>query len=412
MKYSRQTYHLAILFVLSFQFVSMKGQNNTKSPYSALGIGALQHRGFGYTQGLGGTGIGIRSNNYLNILNPASYSSIDSGSVHFDIGTHFEYSTIKDGSQSKDYYNGNLSYIALGFPIWQKWSMGLSLFPVSNVGYEINTSRIIEGTTVPYQISGTGTGGLSQINWVNSLQVLKFLSVGLSTGYTFGSLDVNREILFGEEALAIDIDEKQKYHGWDIEMGLQLTQAFSKGTRLTLGGIYRPSTSLSGSSSYDIFTSSDSLIQDENTLSSLQIPLKLGGGFSFLWKDKILWAADYSHTFWSATSDDYQDNMVISTGIEWIPDRNNYQQYLRRISYRIGARYESGYLILNNHPVHKYVGTIGMGLPFKNIKNRFNLTFEIGRQGSLQNSLIQEDYYKFSLHVNLQDIWFRKYKYD
>lgn len=412
MKYSYLSYHLVIIIVLSAHSLSMTGQNNTKSPYSALGIGLLQHRGFGYTQGMGGTGIGIRSNNYLNILNPASYSAIDSGSVHFDIGTHLDYSIIEDASGKQDYLNGNLSYIALGFPIWKKWSAGLSLFPVSNVGYEINTSRIIEGTTVPYQISGNGTGGLSQVNFVNSIEIFKFLSVGISAGYTFGSLDVSREILFGEEAIVVDIDEKRKYHGWDFELGLQLTQDFSNGNQLTIGGMYRPSSNLHGHSTYDIYSGSDSLIQAENTLGSLVIPRKVGGGFSFLWKEKVLWAADYSHTFWSATSDDYQDNMVISSGLEWLPDKDNYQDYLSRISYRIGARYESGYLIINNHPVQKYVGTIGVGLPFRNMKNRFNLTFEIGKQGTIKHSLIQENYYRFSLHVNLQDIWFRKYKYD
>ena len=314
MKYSHLPYyHLVIILVLSSLSLTMTGQNNTKSPYSVFGIGELQHLGFGYTQGMGGTGIGIRSNHYLNILNPASYSAIDSGSVHFDIGAHLDYSIIEDASGKQDFMNGNLSYLAMGFPIWKKWSMGLSLFPVSNMGYELNTSRIIEGTTVPYQISTTGTGCLSQINWVNSLQVFKFLSVGLSAGYTFGSLDVNREILFGEEAMVVDIDEKRKYHGWDIELGLQLTQEFGNGTQLTLGGIYRPSTTLHGRSSYDIFIDSDSLIQEENTQGSLEIPHKVGGGFSFLWKDKVLWAADYSHTL--SQQDFLPDRCTIRIGL-------------------------------------------------------------------------------------------------
>jgi hypothetical protein len=360
---------------------------------------------------MGGTGIGVRSNQYLNLLNPASYSSIDNGSVHFDIGAHMKYSVLEDASGKRDFLNGNLSYIAMGFPVWKKWSMGLSLFPVSNVGYELHTSRIIEGTTIPYEITATGTGGLAEMNWVNSLQVFRFMSLGVAAGYTFGSLDVNREILFGEEAIAVDIDEKRKYHGWDMEGGLQLTKDFGGGTRLTLGGIYRPSTRLHGHSTYDIEIS-DSLIQDENTLASLQIPVKAGGGLSFVWKNKIMWAADYSQTQWSATSDDYRDNRVISTGLEWRPDQDDYQHYLSRISYRIGARYESGYLVLNHHAVDKYVGTIGVGLPFKNIKNRFNLTFEAGRQGTIRNSLIRENFYSFSMHVNLQELWFRKYKYD
>ncbi len=272
MKYFPQPYYLLFLLVMTFQSLTITGQNNTKSPYSVYGIGVLQHHGFGYTQAMGGTGLGIQSNNYLNILNPAAYSSIDSGSMHFDIGTHFEYSTLEDTYQKEDYFNGNLSYIALGFPVWKKWSMGLSLFPVSNVGYQINTSKIIEGTSAPYQISATGSGGLSQINMVNSLEICSFLSVGLATGYTWGSLDVTREILFGEENLAVTIGEKRKYHGWDVEFGLQLSQEFGKGNQLTFGGIYRPISNLHGRSSYDILTSSDSILQDENTLNTMLIP--------------------------------------------------------------------------------------------------------------------------------------------
>jgi hypothetical protein len=406
------SYLTGIMLLLLFRFPALNGQNNTRSPYSIFGIGELQHRGFGYTQAMGGTGIGIRSNEYLNMLNPASYSAIDSGSMHFDTGMHLEYSTIKNASQKQDFLNGNLSYIAMGFPVWKKWSAGLSLLPFSNVGYEINAGKIIEGTSVPYHISATGTGGLSQINLISSLEVFSFLSVGLSAGYNFGSLELNREIGFGENASVVTIDEKRKYHGWTVELGLQLSKKMGKGSRLTLGGLYRPSTRLYGRSSYDIQLSSDSAYQDEHVLKNLEIPSMMGMGFSVLVNEKIMWSADFSLSKWSAASDNYRDNMVLSSGLEWLPDRRNYQRYLSRISYRIGARYESGYLMVNHHAISTYVATIGVGLPFRNIKNRFNLTLETGRQGTLKHSLIQEQYFRFILNVNLQDIWFRKYKYD
>ena len=46
------------------------------------------------------------------------------------------------------------------------------------------------------------------------------------------------------------------------------------------------------------------------------------------------------------------------------------------------------------------------------LKNRINLNLELGRHGTLKNTLIKEDYVRFSVNVNLQDIWFRKYKYE
>ena len=49
--------------------------------------------------------------------------------------------------------------------------------------------------------------------------------------------------------------------------------------------------------------------------------------------------------------------------------------------------------------------------------SRFNLGFELGRLGKLENNNIEENYFKFSIGFSLApdtryDRWFRKRKYD
>jgi hypothetical protein len=314
-------------------------------------------------------------------------------------------------SQKQNFVNGNLSHIAFGISAGRKWSLGFALLPVSNVGYKINSQKIIEGTRVPYQLMVEGSGGLTQLSFINSIELLPFLSVGLSVGYTFGTLDVNNEILFDQDEMIISTERRETYHGWNTEFGIQLSRTFGNGTVITLGGIYRPHYYLVGTSYYQVLTLSDSLIQ-ERPVNSLLVPYSVGAGFSLMFNKKIMWALDYTMTGWSTTSENYMDNMVISSGVEWLPDRDSHQNYMKQISYRLGASYESGYLILKGCPIRTYIGTVGVGLPIRNFKNRINLTLEIGRQGTTRNSLIVENYYRFILNVNLQDIWFRKYKYD
>ena len=52
-------------------------QQNTISPYSSFGIGEFQSQGFALNNDLGGLGIALRSNNQLNLLNPASSSALN-----------------------------------------------------------------------------------------------------------------------------------------------------------------------------------------------------------------------------------------------------------------------------------------------------------------------------------------------
>src|SRR5690554_257533 len=64
----------------------LQSQNRTSSPFSRYGMGELNPQGFSRNQAMGGTGIGLRSAGYLNNMNPASYSALDSMSFFFETG--------------------------------------------------------------------------------------------------------------------------------------------------------------------------------------------------------------------------------------------------------------------------------------------------------------------------------------
>ena len=59
-----------------FFFIALAGaasaQTNANSPYSRFGLGLMNQPGFVRNRAMGGVGIALRDNRYINYLNPAS----------------------------------------------------------------------------------------------------------------------------------------------------------------------------------------------------------------------------------------------------------------------------------------------------------------------------------------------------
>ena len=66
--------------------VALRAENGMNSPYTRYGLGQLSSMETGTSKGMGGTGIGLRNSNQINLLNPASYSSVDTLTFLMDIG--------------------------------------------------------------------------------------------------------------------------------------------------------------------------------------------------------------------------------------------------------------------------------------------------------------------------------------
>ena len=76
-----------LLIIISSFFVQFSiSQNNTNSPYTRFGFGELSDANSGEQRAMGGVSIGARSNQNINVVNPASYSSVDTMTFMFDVG--------------------------------------------------------------------------------------------------------------------------------------------------------------------------------------------------------------------------------------------------------------------------------------------------------------------------------------
>ena len=132
----RNIFFAALLLLSSIQLVS---QNNTNSPYTRFGYGDLTEGTASELRGMGGVGIANRSKSTINVLNPASYSSVDSLTFQFDVGAGARFSHFMtkgtDGNLSNSAFNANLEYLTMRFPLGKWLGFSAGLLPYSFSGY-------------------------------------------------------------------------------------------------------------------------------------------------------------------------------------------------------------------------------------------------------------------------------------
>jgi len=424
---------LAIATALLLQPSTMNAQDknssSTSSPYSRYGIGTLNGYSVGRSAAMGGIGIGTRYGFQINSGNPASYTAIDTMTFLMEFGVKSK-STIYESSDKKNGANDvNFNYLAFSFPIKKWWASAFGLIPLSDKGYNIGATELTTNGYTATSIYGTGT--LSKVFVGNAFKIGKNLSFGVNAWYLFGTLADNYYLNFPYDAAAYDysLENKLTVHNFGFTAGMQYSWKTKNKNQWTLGATLEPKQSMS--SKYVIheervlFRNSstnspiiDTLQHVEDTHGGLTLPLSVGGGFSYTYKNKMIFGADIYHQKWSnATllggSSQYLTNSTrYSTGFEITPDEFSIRNYWSRVQYRVGGFYENSYLTFNGEQIKGYGITFGLGLPFSRALSSLNISAELGRMGTSNNNLIQESYAKFSLHLLLHDRWFIKRKFD
>ena len=66
---------------------------------------------------------------------------------------------------------------------------------------------------------------------------------------------------------------------------------------------------------------------------------------------------------------------------------------------------------IQNQAINEFGINFGFGLPFQGFSN-INLGFEVGKRGTKNAGLIQEDFFSIRLGLSLNDRWFVKKKYN
>ncbi len=146
---------ICILLLTSGRASAQKGVN---SLYSAFGIGDLDERDYSRNFGVGSAGIARPSGQFLNELNPASYTAMPMQMFYFEAsiaGKSVTYNTANNTQSA-----GDIAFkrFAIGFKAHERWGISVGLMPYSRVDYKLLNTTAIEGESenVRNAIDGSG----------------------------------------------------------------------------------------------------------------------------------------------------------------------------------------------------------------------------------------------------------------
>lgn len=169
-----------IFLVLIFCGLYSVAQNVT-TPYSMYGYGILSDKATSMQREMGSIGYAMQSGRQINVMNPASYASIDSLTFLFDIGADITFLHQKEGNISENSIGGGLDYVTMQFPLSKFMGASIGLLPYSSVGYAFG-SDISHGA-----MSNQGEGGINQA-YLGVAGTFKGVSLGFNVSYNFGNI--------------------------------------------------------------------------------------------------------------------------------------------------------------------------------------------------------------------------------
>ena len=90
-------------------YVSANAQSGTNSPYSQYGLGVLSDQSQGFNRGMNGLALGLRYSDQVNMLNPASYSAVDSLTMIMDVGLSGQITNFEENGKKINANNADLN---------------------------------------------------------------------------------------------------------------------------------------------------------------------------------------------------------------------------------------------------------------------------------------------------------------
>jgi hypothetical protein len=413
---------ISILLFFLFFGINLFAQNSTSSPYSKYGVGELEMNTGGRNAGMGETGIALRSNLFFNSANPASITAIDQQSFMFDMGFTYKFTQLQNSTKKANVTDGNISWIQMGFPLSKKLFAALTINPKSSVGYDIYTTKTIEGTYVDYPSIYKGSGGLSESAALLAWKLSKNVSLGGKAGYLWGNVIQTMEQSITVASTTYDLLQEDNigYKGVYFNAGTQINIALNSKSGLIVGGIASFSSKMKATTTTTVTKSyssySEYILNDSKNVYSRNLPLDLGFGITYLYGSKWVTTFDYKRSDWNdanlaTSSKNLTTNHSFRGGAEYIPngDKQSFRQVAR---YRFGYRYESGYLKVFEQTIHEQAISFGVGLPIRRDRSFANFSIELGTRGTKKSGLVQENFMKFNCSFNLFDRWFYKRQID
>jgi hypothetical protein len=409
------------------------------------------------TQNVIGGAAANQDSTYLNLSNPASYSSLTFGQPLFATSLNTRFSTISENGSRSLYKSTKIEQLAFGLSFGKRFGAAIGFLPYATKNYEFYDFQMAGTDSVFYKY--TGNNNVNSVFTGFSLKALDYkgykINVGVQGSFIFGTMvdkrysSVTSDFNKGKGGVSLN-----EYRLKDVtgQLGIQLSKAF-KNHRLEIGATYIPTSKITSYRTDSLYYSPSFFfnpalgkINLANSLlkGTLNIPANINLGFIYHYEPKVdsTFTSKYLYKFsflfnyetqnWKSmtqtfaattTAFDFSNATKLTLGIEFTPHRNAMDKsknigYLAKIRYRIGYQTGTSPIIIQNKSVADNSINFGFGFPIpsqRSISN-VNVGFRYGTRGNGNSIGIQEKYWLVNFGILLapgkNDKWFRKYQYD
>lgn len=401
-----------------------EAQENVSSPYSYYGIGLTNFKGTVNNRSMGGLSI-LNDSIHANLQNPASYGRLIQ--TNYLIGGSHERVSLESNQASDNAKITSLDYLALGIPLGDGFGLGFGLIPYTSVGYRILDIEAESASRL------SGRGGMNKVFLSVGYAFNENFSIGVDANYNFGNFQNQRTVVREGIQYGTQDINRSDIKGFNFSFGADYQRMISEDLKLYASGVYTPAIGLNSENFREVSTvalaGSGEVVLDSREVdvedTDFTFPSKITFGAGIGKPNKWFLGAEYSNLGASSYEDsfsfrndggEYEDASQFVLGGYYIPQYDSFTSYFDRVVYRAGFRYEGTGLVIENESIKEFGISFGLGLPVglsnRDIFSNANLGIELGQRGTKDSGLIQEQFFRVSIGLSLNDKWFTKRKFD
>ena len=411
--------------------------SKTLSPYSQYGLGVLADQSQGFNRGMGGLSMGLRGGTMVNMLNPASYSAVDSLTMLIDMGVSGQITNFKEGGISTNRKSADFDYAVTLFRVMPKMGVSLGVVPFSNVGYSFSATEKVPNSILTSVMTYSGSGGFSQAFLGVGYEVFKGISVGANFSYLWGNYTKSLGVAALNDShinLMVKAYET-KINSYKLDFGAQGQFALDKDNVLTVGATFGVGHKLGADANmYIMNTDSETSLIDTTTVTlnnAFQLPMSFGVGAALVHKRSLTIGADYAFEHWGNVAFPQADEVTnryemsssvlrnrhkITLGADWIPEPNPMARssFFKRIHYKVGASYATPYYYIKGEDGPRELAlSAGFSIPIINSwNNRSLLNISAQWVNSSSKNFVKENTFRINIGLTFNERWFAKWKVD
>ncbi len=388
------------------------------SIYSRFGVGEIITYAGSRTAAMGGTGIALLSDNYVNSENPATLGLLSR--VQYAGDFQYQGYDVSDGTHSTFLSSGNIQSAMLAMPVYNPYNITLAfgITPFSRTAYAVRDPELQAAQNI-VQIYD-GSGGLSSAQASASFSPARDLYLGATAHYLFGNFDLRQQLEYPDAGFfASDAERVVSMNGFAYTFGAAVSGIDKVLGLSTEKHVNFAATVFTGSS----LNASEQTIQNFTTskettdvfAGNAKIPLGIALGFEYQPRERLILTADLRFGQWSQYSylgvhpQELRNSTRFGIGGEFSPATTFGDAYYKQVVYRAGGYVNATNIVLNGEAINEYFVTGGIGVPiFSSMgsEGRLNISLEYGIRGTTSNGLQRDKITRLTISLNGSDTWF------